>query len=230
MSMSDSKSLDKIIEHISNNLGRGFEVDGEIKTIKCILDLYYKEIPIKTLNFVSSYILKGIAIESHNAPIIYASSSYRSFKKKFGKIYQIIKSTYGFKYQEICSPCVSSCKTVIDYSISDGEKSRKLVHSLSGSLKEALVNGCVNLDDGSSISFDTEKERLEFVLLCILYSVRNNNSHGNVASRMNSVYANKDSFKAAEYVYLLGHMFLSLIMYKNQDIEIDDLRINFQNI
>lgn len=230
ISMSDSKSLEKIIEHISDNLGRSFEVEGERKTIKCLLDLYYKKIPIKTLNFVSSYILKGIAIEHHRVPSIYASSSYKSFKKKFDNMHQIIKSTYGVKYQGICNLRVRSCKTEIDYNISDKEKSRKLIHSLSESLKKALVNDSVSLDDGSCISFDTEKEKIEFVLLCILYSIRNNNSHGNVASRMNSVYANKDSFRAAEYVYLAGHMFVSLIMYKNEDITINDLHINFQNI
>ncbi len=234
-SLSDSKSLSKVIEHIADSVNNSFEYQSKHFTIDDIVQKYCVNISLKSLRFVASYILKGIAIDSSHVSEIYASSSYKSFKSRFPHNFDVINNTYGNKYKIICSPAVSSDKTSVDYNISDREKSRALVHSLAQSFKELLENGIVHLDNKTTnfsggMRFLSTKEKLEFLIFSVLYAVRNNNIHGNVASRMNSNFVNQESFKAAEYIYLLGHMFLSLIMYRNGDLKITDLYINLENI
>jgi len=59
-----------------------------------------------------SYILRGIAIEEHNAtkvplkaPIkkILVHASYLSFKKEFGSVHARIKSSLGGKFANLCT-------------------------------------------------------------------------------------------------------------------------------
>ena len=238
--LSDSKSLEKIIEHISNDANKTFSFDSENYTIEELVNLYINNIPDKIYKFVASYILKGMAITDPSVTgisEIYALSSYKTFKNKFNDIHNIIENTYGVKYRGICNLSISSDKTCVNYGISDSNKnkSRALIHNLSLKLKELLAgNGCQlqNKDSGykGKIELLSFQERLSFLIFIILYSVRNNNTHGNVASRMNSEHANSESFKASEYVYLLGHMFLSLIMYRNGDLNLDDLGFNIANL
>lgn len=53
---------------------------------------------------------------------------------------------------------------------------------------------------------------MSFVLFGVLYASRCNNFHGNVAARMNSINANKDTFKMytdmslTEYIILAIHL------------------------
>lgn len=238
--LSDTRSLEKIIEHISNDANKSFCQNSDNYTIEELINLYIDKIPDKTYSFVSNYILKGMAVTDQNVSgvsEIYALSSYKTFKNKFKDIHNIIENTYGKKYRKICNVSISLDKTCIDFGISDSNKknSRKLVHSLSQSLKKMLKGDCCQLENkdinySGKIELLSFHERLSFLILVILYSVRNNNTHGNVASRMNSAYANSESFKAAEYIFLLAHMFLSLIMFRNGDLELDELGFNVLNI
>jgi hypothetical protein len=234
--LSDTKSLEKVLEHIANDANK--KITDE-HTIESLVGLYIEKIPDKTYRFVASYILKGMAImnpgSSNNLSEIYALSSYKTFKNKFSDIHNIIEQTYGEKYRGICNVDVASDKTTVQFKIekSSKNKSRKLIHSLSGSLKGLLEGNEVELKNGNfsgKIELSSFHQRLYFLIFIILYSVRNNNTHGNVASRLNSAYTNTESFEAAEYIFLLGHMFLSLIMYKNGDLLSSELKFNLENI
>jgi len=251
--LQDSKSLDKVLLHISQDRKKKISDDH---TIESLVDLYISKIPDKTYNFVANYILKGMAIvnvdEKKLSPI-YALSSYGSFKKKFSHIHGVIKQTYGVKYISLCDISVAADKTTVDFGMSKGDeaeskvvknKSRKIIHSLSQDLKKILNGGrCileykekdektnkVEVIYSEEIELSNFHDRLYFLMVTILYSIRNNNTHGNVASRMNSAYANSESFYASEYIFLLGHMFLSLIMHRNGDLTLDELSFNLENI
>ncbi|WP_146066877.1 hypothetical protein [Candidatus Venteria ishoeyi] len=143
--LSDTKSLEKVIEHIANDMNENI---SDNYTIESLISLYISEIPEKTYKFVASYILKGIAItnpDSNNGIYdIYALSSYKTFKNKFTDIHNVIDETYGKKYRELCDIAIAENKVSIDFKISESskDKSRELVHSLSLSLKE-ILNGNV---------------------------------------------------------------------------------------
>ncbi len=234
--LSDTKSLDKVLEHISNDANKAVT---EIHNIESLVNLYIDKIPDKTYRFVASYILKGMAIMNPDTESelseIYALSSYKTFKSKFSSIHGIIEKTYGKKYRDICNPEINEDKVTVNFNISDchKNKSRNLIHSLASSLKAMLTGNGAELKNGDfsgQIELDSFKEKLYFLIFIILYSIRNNNTHGNVASRMNSAYTNSESFKSAEYIFLLGHMFLSLIMYRNGDLLASELSFNVENI
>ncbi len=69
-----------------------------------------------------------------------------------------------------------------------------------------------------------------FLQFNILYAIRNNTLHGKIASRLNSKTANGKSFRASKYIYLLGYMFLSIMLYVSNELELNDLSFNFENI
>lgn len=234
--LSDTKSLEKVLEHIANDANKIITAEH---TIESLVDLYIEKIPDKTYRFIASYILKGMAImdtsSSNNLSEIYALSSYKTFKNKFVDIHNTIEKTYGKKYRNICSVDIASDKATVQFNIekSSKDKSRKLIHSLAESLKGMLEGNGAELKNGNfsgKIELLSFQQRLYFLIFIILYSVRNNNTHGNVASRMNSAYTNTESFEAAEYIFLLGHMFLSLIMYRNGDLLPSELKFNLENI
>ena len=75
-----------------------------------------------------------------------------------------------------------------------------------------------------------DQEYIKFIVKNILYAIRNNTVHGKIASRLNSKHKNKDSYESSKYIYLLGYLFLSVMLFVNDDIEAEDLCFNLQNI
>ena len=70
----------------------------------------------------------------------------------------------------------------------------------------------------------TDEERLSFVLFGILYASRCNNFHGNVAARMNSINANKDTFKMYTDMFLTEYIILAI--HLNSQGALSDMVLN----
>jgi len=68
------------------------------------------------------------------------------------------------------------------------------------------------------------EERLSFVLFGILYASRCNNFHGNVAARMNSINANKDTFKMYTDMFLTEYIILAI--HLNSQGALPDMVLN----
>lgn len=64
----------------------------------------------------------------------------------------------------------------------------------------------------------------------MLYASRNNNIHGNVASRVNSIFSNGDTITAATWNFLFGYFYLSLLQLCLKQIDLDDLDIHLSNL
>ncbi|WP_136157137.1 hypothetical protein [Brenneria roseae] len=114
--LGDTKAIDNSLALISNILNSKVDnkatppEEHESKTINQILIEFVKRIPGKNLRFLSSYILKGMAVSINNSnsnlpPIreIHISSSYRTFERRFGSIHNHLYWNYGKKYSSICS-------------------------------------------------------------------------------------------------------------------------------
>ena len=163
---------------------------------------YYMKISDKTYRYVASYILRGYAIEQSGFSEKYLSSSYITFKKKFPHVFQIITNSYGFAYQSIASATLTANK--VSLNISDPNK-----------LRELIENGITKIDvkiptpAQQTINFSNE-EKITFVLFSILYASRCNNFHGNVASRLNSIYSNEESFTMYTNLFLLEYITLAI--------------------
>lgn len=201
--LQDTKGIIELISHIHGNA---------TKYLPYLMP-YYMNITDKTYRYVASYILKGYAIDQSGFSEKYLSSSYVTFKKKFPTIFQIIANSYGYAYHSITSAALIGNRVLLN--INDSDKSRKIIHSFSLKLRELIENGTTEIDEKyptstrQTINFSDE-DKITFVLFSILYASRCNNFHGNVASRLNSIYANQESFAMYTNIFLLEYITLAI--------------------
>lgn len=227
--LSDSEGISLLKESI---YAKRNNVIKNAITLDSLLKDYISLIPLKTLNFFSNIILKGFVRDAPNFPTLANNSTYYTIKKNYPNLHNAITTTYGASYRRISNPIMSGIN--VNLQITDNVKSRKIIHSLSMKLKELLTNQLVVLSNSNSTNHITvrltDKELIDFMLKIVLYTIRNNSVHGNLAERLNSDYANKDSLKASIYVYFIAHYFFSLSLYVNNEISLTDLDINCDNL
>ncbi|HCQ2389411.1 TPA: hypothetical protein OHN42_004796, partial [Escherichia coli] len=115
--------------------------------------------------------------------------------------------------------------------------SRRITQAMSRELQRIIVdNPKLDLFDkngnsvGKAFAFSSDIQRLEFLIFNLLYASRNNNIHGNVASRINSIFANKDTITAATWNFLFGYFYLSLLLLCLNSINVDDLDVHLFNV
>ena len=196
---------------------------------KAILEPFLERLPDKTFHYVASYMLKGYAMEKNGIAEKYRASSYKSLKGKILLLSEILDNAYGKSYCQISNPTLIG--NTVDLGISDANKgkSRAITHSFGIKLR-ALMSG-----EESEITFCdaqgtkkkykfTDEERLSFVLFGILYASRCNNFHGNVAARMNSINANRDTFRMYTDMFLTEYIILAIHM--NSQGELSDMALN----
>lgn len=250
--LGDTKGIEKSLELISNFLTSNIETktatpeEYENKTINEIAIEFAMRLPDKTLNFLASYILKGMAITRHNIDNsstkireIHISSSYQTFANRFPEIHNHLYWNYGANYSDICTIKESSDKTSVELGISkdDADTSREITRATRKELQRILINRPM-LDqfdeDGKplpkAIAFQSDIQRVEILVFSLLYASRNNNIHGNVASRVNSIFSNADTTTAATWNFLFGYFYLSLLLLCLKHIELDDLDIHLSNL
>ena len=196
---------------------------------KAILEPFLLKLPMKTFHYVASYLLKGYAMESAGIAEKYRASSYKSLKGKIPVLSDIL--IYSF-----ANPVVVGNKVDLGIDNLNKEKSRAITHSFATKLRK-LVKG-----DEVEITFSdiagtkkkysfTEEERLSFVLFGILYASRCNNFHGNVAARMNSINANKETFEMYTDIFLTEYIILAIHMHSQgilSDAALDKVKKNVE--
>lgn len=196
---------------------------------KAILEPFLERLPDKTFHYVASYILKGYAMEKNGIAEKYRASSYKSLKGKILLLSEILDNAYGKSYCQISNPTLIG--NTVDLGISDANKgkSRAITHSFGIKLRalmlgeEAEITFCDAQGTKKKYKF-TEEERLSFVLFGILYASRCNNFHGNVAARMNSINANRDTFRMYTDMFLTEYIILAIHM--NSQGELSDMALN----
>ncbi|MEE4141755.1 hypothetical protein [Pseudomonas viridiflava] len=243
--LTDSKSIDYSLQRIAQQLHQQITIphaEGNTTSTVTIIDLikdYIKFAPDKNFNFVAQYILRGIAVERHNAQQSTATSkireilipsAYHTFKSKFNHIYNIINNSTGAKFSALCLISESPCRTDINFGIqkSAGDQARQLVHATGKILrKEAILcNVTTNTTQGS---FDDLQHWLSFLIRPLLYASRNTAAHGNAASRLNSIFANAESTKSASWTFLFCYLYFSLILLCQGKISVPDLLPLYEN-
>src|SRR5690606_13439302 len=227
--LTDSLALDYLIKEINNK--KTDEISSNYRIIDLLND-YTKEIPLKPFKFLGNQILKGYVMEEAGIPNLLIGSTYSSFKNAYPSLYQNIVNTYGQAYKAISNPTIVNDK--VELNISNLHKSKSIPESLALKLKELFENKTTVLQNSGGTNSYTltinDKEFLSLLIKTLLYSIRNNSVHGNVVSRLNSNYVNIDSLKTAINVYFLGHVFLSLAFYVNNEMTLADLELNKENL
>ena len=123
----------------------------------------------------------------------------------------------------------------IDLQITDKAKSKTIPGSLALKIGTLLSTGVATVtepDNGPphAMSFSSEKEYINFIIRNMLYAIRNKNMHGKVLQRLNSQYKNEGSVNSSIYVYYLTHLFFSLALFINGDIQVAAIQVNVTNL
>ncbi|MGU8761381.1 hypothetical protein ACV3SG_11935 [Clostridium perfringens] len=208
--LSDKKGIDLLIKNIY--------LEYEEK-YKIYLKIYIDKAPIKVFKFISNYILKGYVMQKEGYKNKYYSNACNSFRKRFTDLYESIGKSYGEAFRELCNPSIENEKVVLNIKEENIEKSQKIIHSLSKKLETLIKTKNVefnsrNLDEKFEHNFNNEQV-IEFMIVCILYAQRCSNFHGNVASRLNSIYANNEYYLCNKYIFLLSHIVVAILLNIN---------------
>lgn len=164
----------------------------------------------------------------------YRASSYKSLKGKIQSISDILDNAYGKSYCQIANPVLIDDAVNLGIALANKGKSRAITNSFGIKLRELMIG------EETEITFCdaprtkkkyrfTDEERLSFVLFGVLYASRCNNFHGNVAARMNSVNANKDTFKMYTDMFLTEYTILAIHMNsqgKLSDAALEEIKKN----
>ena len=192
---------------------------------KAVLEPFLERLPDKTFHYVASYMLKGYAMEKNGIAEKYRASSYKSLKSKISLLSEILDNAYGKSYCQISNPTLIGNAVDLGIANANKGKSRAITHSFGIKLRalmlgeEAEITFCDAQGTKKKYKF-TDEERLSFVLFGILYASRCNNFHGNVAARMNSINANRDTFRMYTDMFLTEYIILAIHM--NSQGELSD--------
>ena len=196
---------------------------------KTVLEPFLKRMPDKTFHYVASYMLKGYAMEKKGIAEKYRATSYKSLKRKISSLSDILDNAYGKSYCQISNPTLIGNVVNLGIDNANKRKSRDVTHSFGMKLralmlgKEVEITFCDVQRKKKKYKF-TDEERLSFVLFGILYASRCNNFHGNVATRMNSINANKDTFKMYTDMFLTEYIILAI--HLNSQGALSDVVLN----
>ena len=196
---------------------------------KTVLEPFLKKMPDKTFHYVASYMLKGYAMEKKGIAEKYRATSYKSLKRKISLLSDILDNAYGKSYCQISNPTLIGNVVNLGIANANKRKSRDITHSFGMKLralmlgKEVEITFCDVQRTKKKYKF-TDEERLSFVLFGILYASRCNNFHGNVAARMNSINANKDTFKM--YTDMILTEYIILAIHLNSQGALSDVVLN----
>lgn len=182
-----------------------------------ILTPYLEKMPMKAFHYAAAYLLKGYAIEQRGITEKYAASSYKTLTKQIPILKDILKDSYGKAYCNIANPVIINSELNLGIGIADKVQSCKITHSFAQKLQELMLGEEVEITlcdaQGRKQKYKfTVIERMSFVLFGILYASRCNNFHGNVAARMNSIRADKKTFKMYTDIFLLEYIVLAIHM------------------
>lgn len=243
--LTDTKSIEHSLQKIAQQLNQHITIPhtgGNAASSITIIDLiknYIRIAPDKNFNFVAQYVLRGIAVERHNAQQntaagkireILIPSAYSTFKSNFNCIYDIINNSTGAKFSALCAISESSCRTDINFGIqtSASNQARQLVHA-TGKILRKEATSCTVKTNTTQGSFDSLEHWLSFLIRPLLYASRNTAAHGNAASRLNSIFANAESTKSASWTFLFCYLYFSLILLCQGKISASDLLPLYEN-
>lgn len=221
---------------------KGVELVGKALSAKWnsrykeVLQPFLLKLPMKTFHYVASYLLKGYAMESAGIAEKYRASSYKSLKRRVSVLSDILINSYGDAYYKIANPVVVGNKVDLGINKLNKGKSREITHSFATKLRRLMEGEEVEITfsatEGTKKRYSfTEKERLSFVLFGVLYASRCNNFHGNVAARMNSINANKETFEMYTDIFLIEYIILAMHMHSQgilSDVVLDKVKKNVE--
>lgn len=201
--ITDKAGIEKLIEGI----------ESHYVEYKEYLLPYLDALPDKAYRYVSSYLLKGYVFERAGESPKYITQSYKSFKKDYPVLFDVISKTFGDILYKGSHVAIRNNQA---RTFADKGKSRKLVRELGLRLQNLVKNKKADflMEDKTiqEIQF-SDREVITFVIRYILYASRCSNFHGNVASRLNSDNAEEKTYEMYTNIFLLEYMLLGISLH-----------------
>lgn len=230
--MTGSNRIEEV--DISKGIGMVLVITGHLCVSASLRNFIYSfHMP---LFFILSGIVYNIArtrarkaMEKKGIAEKYRASSYKTLKRKIPSLLDILDNAYGKSYCKISNPTLVNNEVDLGITNANKGKSRAITHSFGTKLKALMLGEEVEITfcdvQGTKKTYKfTEVERMSFVLFGILYASRCNNFHGNVAARMNSINANKDTFKMYTDMFLTEYIILAI--HLNSQGALSDVVLN----
>ncbi len=200
----DTRGIEKLIDSIMNNSDKYFP----------ILHNFAKKLNEKLFHFVSSYLLKGYVCDCCGVLESVIPSAYTSVIKVLPELKRILENSYGKAFTSITRPAINNAQLKLNIDPSDTTKGINIRRCFSKSLKDLLDKHETKISDFQSRQERqyciNDKDELFFLLCGILYASRCNNFHGNVPSRLNTLYADENSYKSYINIFLLEYEVLAV--------------------
>ena len=189
------------------------EIYGNYPKYKPLLKDYFLQIPLKSFRYIASYLLKGYVITEKGYSDKYLPGAYRGLIKRIPILKNILLDSYGSALLDISSPLVVDHEIRINADIC---KSRNITHSFALKLLKLFRDHSVHINSRNGEMERqytiTDEEELTIVIFGLLYASRCNNFHGNVASRLNSLNADKETFEMYTDMFLIEYMIIAVIL------------------
>lgn len=189
---------------------------------------------MKAFRYVAAYLLKGYAIEQREVAEKYAVSSYKTLIKRISILTDIMRDSYGKAYCKIANSTIVKNELNFGIGNADEGQSHNITHSFAEKLQKLMLDEEVEITlwdaQGATQKYKfIDTVRMTFVMFGILYACCCNNFHGNVTARMNSICADKKTFRMYTDIFLLEYIILAIHMNSLgnlSDIAMDKVKDN----
>ncbi|OWV14718.1 hypothetical protein [Fibrobacter sp. UWH1] len=191
------------------------------------LHMYVCRLHEKVYRFVASYLLEGYLCKNNEN--MYEVFVNRSCKKMSNIvcIKKLVENVYGPAYNGIAAPYVSTFS--FHKGITDSKKARHIINSFAKSIQTLMNYHSLEMDDkntGRKVTYELNNEdEMKILLNGIIYASRCTNFHGGVSSRLNTIYANNESYMEYMNVFLTEYEILAIILH-SQCMITDDVLLN----
>ena len=140
--------------------------------------------------------------------------------KKFKILGSALGGSFGEAYFALTSPSENKTAGTINLNILEANepKAQAITRSLSDEISNLLKTGNVNVSPHNTRAVKVIvptlalSDRIGFFVQFVLYASRNNMSHGKVSSRLNSETANKKSYDANLFMYVVCYVLLAILL------------------
>lgn len=216
----DEYGITSACEVFCARLGMLYGLNATSSPLSSYIERILKKVPNKLCSLIATNFLKSYSIKKSGLSSRYQSRSIDALMKKYKDLGAALGGSFGDAYFALTKPVENTAAGSVDLNISQSNKSKAQVitRSLSHEISHLLATGDVDVDPHNThtVKVSVPKlalpDRIRFFVQFVLYASRNNMSHGKVSSRLNSETANKESYDANLFMYVVCYILLALLL------------------
>ena len=198
------------------------------------LSPFVQAIPDKAFRFVAAVMLRSYCAKQAGLDQKYIAKNYKGFLDTFPVLHDMLEHSVGPALIRVCTKPAEVVGNRVKINASEEDYlriQRLFADKIMDLVKKQTTTYRRNGVTVSAVFSD--RDVITLVIQYLLYSSRNNNLHGNVASRLNSNKANEQSYTLYTRLFLLEYTLLGIMLHMQgflTDEALDRLKENHQLI